>query len=104
LQQGNSSSPSNHGGKSFKEVLAERNKQAQRRFRQRQKVRLILLLLHADPAMLQCLVMEVMKKFCPFPLTAFAGMKVICPLAWHVLCFLDIARGSALHAQMFVLP
>ena len=35
----NSGSPSNTGsGKSFKQVLAERNKQAQRRFRQRQKV------------------------------------------------------------------
>ncbi|CAL5229277.1 g12570 [Coccomyxa viridis] len=34
----NSGSPSNTGsGKSFKQVLAERNKQAQRRFRQRQK-------------------------------------------------------------------
>ncbi len=38
LQQCNSGSPSNQGSKSFKEVLAERNKQAQRRFRQRQKV------------------------------------------------------------------
>ncbi|CAL8464934.1 g4469 [Coccomyxa elongata] len=37
LQQCNSGSPSNQGSKSFKEVLAERNKQAQRRFRQRQK-------------------------------------------------------------------
>ncbi|EIE20548.1 hypothetical protein COCSUDRAFT_57694 [Coccomyxa subellipsoidea C-169] len=35
--QANSGSPSNQGSKSFKEVLAERNKQAQRRFRQRQK-------------------------------------------------------------------
>ena len=37
-QQGNSGSPSALAGKSFKEVHAERNKQAQRRFRQRQKV------------------------------------------------------------------
>ncbi|KAK9917739.1 hypothetical protein WJX75_007649 [Coccomyxa subellipsoidea] len=37
MQQCNSDSPSNQGSKSFKEVLAERNKQAQRRFRQRQK-------------------------------------------------------------------
>ena len=38
-QQGNSGSPSAAtAGKSFKEVHAERNKQAQRRFRQRQKV------------------------------------------------------------------
>ena len=35
----NSGSPSNTAsGKSFRQVLAERNKQAQRRFRQRQKV------------------------------------------------------------------
>lgn len=39
MQQCNSDSPSNQGSKSFKEVLAERNKQAQRRFRQRQKAR-----------------------------------------------------------------
>lgn len=40
LEGQNSGSPSNTGaGKSFKQVLAERNKQAQRRFRQRQKVR-----------------------------------------------------------------
>ena len=38
-QQGNSGSPGALAGKSFKEVHAERNKQAQRRFRQRQKVR-----------------------------------------------------------------
>lgn len=38
----NSGSPSNiASGKSFRQVLAERNKQAQRRFRQRQKVNII---------------------------------------------------------------
>jgi len=42
--QSNQGSPSNQGSKSFKEVLAERNKQAQRRFRQRQKVHFCLTL------------------------------------------------------------
>ena len=56
--QANSGSPSNQGSKSFKEVLAERNKQAQRRFRQRQKV------CRPSESMAQCIPLPVRMPAC----------------------------------------